>query len=423
MKKLNEPVLQIGDIILTTTSNKSSKGIRKVTKSDISHALIYVESHSVIDATPDGVHSKNTQRLFWEDECAVHVLRLAEGLDASQLRRITNYARSQIGTRYSKTEAVRSVLGGAKSPGRQQFCSRLVARAYSNAGLNLVDNVDYCTPQQLKDSTKLIAVQNAVRNAHNEEISSREDVFNTPNEMTKATNALLSGARAKNARIENLNDIDQYLRTNPDDDAFFVNLYQQSGYLTIWVAERAKNIWQYDLQAMIEIQIPYEAKREYCEDLLGDDEEGLERYERNRARYSLLVEEYPLETFRLLKTLYEKLVELHLIRRQTAAEWLSCNGSDVFPARDPVVLLTPHTPEWFAALAVLNPQQAAHTRTVLQQSESNSVCSVCGDDPTSDYRLVGPGIPRGVLCTLRLCNDCWRIRSEMHAESLALFGE
>jgi hypothetical protein len=59
MRKLNESALQIGDIILTTTTDLLSKGIRKVTGSDISHALICVESYSVIDATGDGVHSRN----------------------------------------------------------------------------------------------------------------------------------------------------------------------------------------------------------------------------------------------------------------------------------------------------------------------------------------------------------------------------
>lgn len=34
MRKLNESVLQIGDIILTTTTDLLSKGIRKVTGSD-----------------------------------------------------------------------------------------------------------------------------------------------------------------------------------------------------------------------------------------------------------------------------------------------------------------------------------------------------------------------------------------------------
>jgi hypothetical protein len=40
--------------------------------SDISHAMIYVEDRSVIDATAESVQARNTQRLLFEDECAVH---------------------------------------------------------------------------------------------------------------------------------------------------------------------------------------------------------------------------------------------------------------------------------------------------------------------------------------------------------------
>ncbi|OIQ97589.1 hypothetical protein GALL_203480 [mine drainage metagenome] len=422
MRKLNESALQIGDIILTTTTDLSSKGIRKVTRSDISHALIYVESYSVIDAMPDGVHSRNTQRLFWEDKCAVHVLRLAEGLGETQSRRIVNYVRGRIGTQYSKVEAARSVLGGARSPSRRQFCSRLVAQAYASAGLDLVADPHYCAPEQLKNSKRLIDVQGAVQPVSNEEIKRWEGINDTLQSMRDATNTLLSGARAKNARIEAVNDIDHHLQVTPGDDAYFTDLYERSGYLTIWVAERDKNHWQYDLQAMLDAQGSDEAKKQYCENLLGDDEEGLVRFEVNLAGYSLLAEEFPLETFRRLKTLYEKLVELHLKRRQTAAQWLRLKGLVSLPERNPVVLLTPHTSEWFAALAAWNPQQATHTKSILQQSGSDAVCSVCGDEPAKDYRLIGPGVPDGVICTLRLCSDCWQIRAEMHAESLALLG-
>jgi hypothetical protein len=76
VKKINESALEVGDVILTTTNLPISKGIRAATKGEISHAMIYVQSYSVIDATSDGVQARNTQRMFIEDNCAVHVLRL-----------------------------------------------------------------------------------------------------------------------------------------------------------------------------------------------------------------------------------------------------------------------------------------------------------------------------------------------------------
>jgi hypothetical protein len=53
VKKPKESALQIGDIVLTTTTAKMSKGIRSFTRSDISNAMVYVEAYSVIDATGD----------------------------------------------------------------------------------------------------------------------------------------------------------------------------------------------------------------------------------------------------------------------------------------------------------------------------------------------------------------------------------
>jgi hypothetical protein len=62
MKKLKEISFRVGDIILTTSPEKISKTIRKGTKSDISHAMIYEQAYYVIDAPGNGVHAQNTQR-------------------------------------------------------------------------------------------------------------------------------------------------------------------------------------------------------------------------------------------------------------------------------------------------------------------------------------------------------------------------
>lgn len=140
-------------------------------------------------------------------------------------------------------------------------------------------------------------MQGAVQYVSDEEIKGWEGIHNTPQSMRDATNALLSGARTKSASIEDVNDIDHHLQVAPGDDAYFANLYERSGYLTVWVAECDKNRWQYDLQAMIDAPGPDAAKRQYCENLLGDDEEGLVRFEVNRAGYSLLVEDFRWRPF------------------------------------------------------------------------------------------------------------------------------
>lgn len=74
--------------------------------------------------------------------------------------------------------------------------------------------------------------------------------------------------------------------------------------------------------------------------------------------------------------------------------------------------LQPHTPEWFEALRASNPMQAAATEQVIDLAGTDEVCSVCGDDPATDYRVTPSGAPG----TMRLCDDCRDIRRQMHGE-------
>lgn len=124
MKKLKESSLRVGDIILTTSPEKISKLIRKGTGSDISHAMIYVQAHSVIDATGKGVHARNTQRLHYDDDLAIHVYWMRRGLTDAEALRITNHARAAVGTEYTVGEALQLVRQKRKPPTRKQFCSR-----------------------------------------------------------------------------------------------------------------------------------------------------------------------------------------------------------------------------------------------------------------------------------------------------------
>jgi hypothetical protein len=421
MKSLNDAVLHVGDIILATRDAKISKGIRLTTKSDISHAMVCVEAYSLIDSDSDGVHARNMRRLFWPDHCAIHVLRLKEGLTDDQLQKIIAHVRGKVGTRYSRVEAARSVLGGGRRPSRRQFCSRLVAQAYAAAGIHLVDSPDYCTPEEVRRSEKLIEVPGATRSMTDPRIEAMNRDADTTQLMRDAINRLLSGARTKNDSIEDLNDIDQHLIDKPKDDPYFARLLTDSGYLTAWRVEKDKNPWQYDLDLMnAELGAAHE-KMQYCQAVVDEREIGLQRYEVNRAGYGIYFEQFHLEWFRMLKELYEILVELHHQRRNVAGQWLAQNFAAHAPASSRSSAdLAPHSTEWFAALERYNPAQAAHTHLIVESERRLDVCSICGDTPAKDYRLVGHALPADAVRTLRLCNDCWGIRRGMYTESFGL---
>lgn len=407
MKKLREASLKTGDIILTTTTQAVSKAVRTATKSDISHAMIYVQDHSVIDATAEGVQARNTQRLFFEDDCAIHVLRSRNDLSADEIRAVCNYVWAQVGAQYSTGEAIRSAVGGARRWTRKQFCSRLAAQAYASIGVKLVGDPNFCSPAELKDSPLLVEVQNATSAVTAEEESNWQGREDLPQMMREAINTILDGARKKNKNIQNFDDLHRHLAAHPEDDEYFCDLLEQSGYLTVWRIEKDNNPWQYDIELMPPSAEAAPGVEEYCRSLVSDEEDGPNRYIVNRGGYELFSRQFGLRFFEIMADFYGHLASLHRTRVQVATKWLQTRG---LAEIEPLAILRPHTPEWFEALAVWNPVQAACTRRVIETLGTSDVCSICGDAPATDYRLEGGHRPPAGVDTLRLCDDCVRIR-------------
>lgn len=405
LKRLNDAVLRPGDIVLTTTAAAVSKAIRVATGSDVSHAMLCVEDRSVIDATGEGVQARNTQRLIFEDECSIHVLRLRDGMSDAQLAAVRTYMRGHIGTQYSTKEAVLTVLGGARQWSKKQFCSRLVAQAFASAGIWLVGDPNFCSPASLKDSPLLAAVPNATVPVTAEEAAWWQGNDDVPQRMRDAINAVLDGARAKNPDIQTFDDLHRHLVSHPEHDDSFCRLLETSGYLSLWKIERDKNPWQYDLALMS--TAPAGQVEAYCWSVLENEDGGPNRYVVNRGGYLLFSRQYDLQFFQVMAALYEQLAALHRQRVDVVAKWLEANGHLARPAPSH---LTPHTPEWFAALEQWDPPKAMMTRKIIELTGRTDVCSICGDDPASDYRLEEEHRPAGGADTLRLCEDCVRIR-------------
>lgn len=69
-------------------------------------------------------------------------------------------------------------------------------------------------------------------------------------------------------------------------------------------------------------------------------------------------------------------------------------------------IIKPHSEEWFEELENQNSIQAAQTRQIISLAGSTDVCSICGDEESSDYKLESNQSVSGMVVTLRLCNDC-----------------
>jgi len=136
-RRFNYDLILPVDILLTTTPDPVSAPVRTAARSDISQAMLCVKDGSVIDSTDEGAQARNLRRFVIELGGTAYALRPAQALMPEQLWTVIAFARSHVGTRYTNVEAARAVLKGGTA-GPRQFCSRLVAQAYREVGVQLV---------------------------------------------------------------------------------------------------------------------------------------------------------------------------------------------------------------------------------------------------------------------------------------------
>ena len=166
MKKyvIDHSKLNLGDIVLTKEKKILSKTIRIATKGDYSHAMIVFREGSAVEADKRGVNSTVINRHIFKNTNDVIVLRHLP-LRQSQQEAIVQYCSNQIGNRYSYKEAFWAWRPKGGSISKRQFCSRLVSRAFMNAGIQLSPNIDFCTPADLQKSHLLTPVGNCMYEA------------------------------------------------------------------------------------------------------------------------------------------------------------------------------------------------------------------------------------------------------------------
>lgn len=324
-KRLNADVVKPGDIILTTTDKLPSRVIRKTTKSDISHAMLCVDHSSVIHAVTEGVRSENTQRIFFNEDLPVHVMRFKNGLTVADTRTVCDYVRSKVGSQYSYTEAARAWRKRGKKFSAKQFCSRLVAQGYAEAGHKLVHEPNFCTPGQLGISQLLIEVPDATVVVSDEEVALWASHTSATDLMHEISLKVLKGARKFDKKIQDFNDVGRLVIESPQHDTAIAALYAGTGYLDFWKYDFDLHPWHYDLDEMEGIP-NLDAVRQYCLSTVSGDGRDDNRYTVSLKTYTWAQSKWPRLTFDMLIKLYETLVDNHAKRVDVATEWLNRHG-------------------------------------------------------------------------------------------------
>nr|WP_314422007.1 YiiX/YebB-like N1pC/P60 family cysteine hydrolase [uncultured Erwinia sp.] len=264
---LNADYLQPGDIILERGYEWYSKKICEQTGSRYSHAMIFVGG-TIIEATrTGGVFSRIPNRSTVHEKNDFLVLRLKEKPDTEVIKKICNHALYLVGSQYSVSEAL-SVKGPRflkefSENSRKQFCSRLVAQCYQEGGINLVDDINFCSPADIENSIDLLqevkgailrASEGEVRHAlalspHAGHTDNTVNFVNMAIEVFKNHGIKMVGSPYGEVVITTLNDISWALYQNKDvpglDEELTEAMYA-SGYLDHINVDREKNPFRYD---------------------------------------------------------------------------------------------------------------------------------------------------------------------------------
>lgn len=316
--------IEPGDIILTRDDSPLSQFIRRLSKSNFSHARLHVGAFSCIESDGRGVQAQNMQRVLFENRDDVKLLRLASD-NKNLIANAIAFARQKVGTQYSTDEAKLSLLKSkekAKEPNRQ-FCTRFVSQSFLSAGVNLVDNPDYCNPEELLKSDKLIEVSDFLREATDNEVAFAES--ESPIEkQNKIHNKILEKAREiASDDIQTFEQLAQYVIKHPENEPLITQIVEESGFLTMWEWDIEENPYHYDFDEFIShFENPFQ-RLEVAMYFATTEKHTRERFEQtlNTVRFCYSIS--GLRYFEVLIELYEKLIELSHKREAVALETLT----------------------------------------------------------------------------------------------------
>ncbi|WP_343533954.1 YiiX/YebB-like N1pC/P60 family cysteine hydrolase [Pedobacter sp.] len=310
--------LELGDILLIISDRGLSKQMEERTGCKYHHAMIVVAYSSYIHSYGGGVQSGNSARRTFEREDDVVALRLKSSSNEILIN-ATNFVRRKIGTQYSSLrELLRAEMGlevGAAEANRQ-FCSRLVAQAYAHAGVELVENPDYCTLQDLIASGEVEIISGILRIGNEDELEYAREKSPILSKQEEIQSGIFEQARVLcGTDIQTFEQLEDFLITYPEFDEGAVAIIEQSGYLYQWKEEMAKNPQYYDYDAFI-ASFPNEAHQAIAYKILGNYKSDLLNFSAEHSRWKASFKKHGLRYHEIHIDLIDNLIGMVVQRKE-----------------------------------------------------------------------------------------------------------
>lgn len=313
--------LQRGDIIIDREDSEESRKIRRITRSDYSHARLYVNK-SVMEANGLGVQSVNPQRILYDSPDDVVVLRCKEITEEQKIKACL-FARSEFAKEY-----------GLSGSDNSQYCFRLVAEAYQYAGIEITKTPTRCNANDFLNSEKLEVVQDMVREATEKdlEIAYGEGVLKDKghyNKQTEVAAEMFSRIRAfvqenggDAASIQDDGRLFSFLVENPKFDSGIAEILRGHEYFQLWKEHEKTHPWELNVaQLLSKFGIGSGSIAKQILDSCDDD--NVIAWHTMHQMSGRIYDEYHLESAKIYRDFYQEILDWNDRRRETAESILA----------------------------------------------------------------------------------------------------
>ncbi|WP_036877046.1 YiiX/YebB-like N1pC/P60 family cysteine hydrolase [Xylanibacter oryzae] len=151
--------MQPGDILLMNTY-ESQRRLMPGCKYD--HIAVYLGDAFLIEADGTGVMMNHVYSYAFKDDDHGCIMRLKKSCSKKRIDELLYWLRQQMAMEFGSFQARKvPVLKNTDEQGEKNrtFCSRLVAQAYHQIGIDLVKNPDFCSPDDILGSDFLVKVE------------------------------------------------------------------------------------------------------------------------------------------------------------------------------------------------------------------------------------------------------------------------
>lgn len=289
--KLNVSCLAPGDIILVGYNNAIGREIQRRTNSLYSHAMLFWHG-SIIHAS-DIVITENPSRILFDEDEAVCVLRLKpEKWNGLAIQYLIEHARTFVGTYYDIEALIAMKKGREVVPNaNRQMCAKFVAQCYEYVCLDLVDNYELCTPEDIHKSDLLIEIPDPLLKTTQWDIDFAES-YDVTKDQHKAIKDFLEALNKQYTDVDivSLNQLEDFIRKNLSEGDCVLGLLKKTDYFNLWAIEKENCGYNYDADAFKDMWKDKSATMACVVE--KDSQRIIEEKQRDIAEY-----EHKIETF------------------------------------------------------------------------------------------------------------------------------